>query len=560
MVVAIEWDRIGQPRFDRIVEALVHRLYDATATVEVVNGRGGDGGIDIRVTSGGRVRIVQLKYYPDGFPTSIKGRRASIKQSFARAMGHDLYEWILVVPCTLSTSERDFVKGLAAGRSVKIKIMDRAELDDRLAVHSDLEASFTRDQLMEAAKVYNQEKALLCGGARDLAERVAALGGQVDDLDDHWTVDFSRRGNTVIHTLRGKHPRAHEVSPVHIKVTSRSGLDPDLAAAMRRTLGFGLAEEVVLPPEVVESLTITGPDWLAGTVSDAEVRWRPAGPAPRAGAAAEILLLDEHKKVTASYSGLLNGLGRGSIGRSVDVELPGGTLRLMIPRDTSAPATLRLTFSLGKLDPASALRNLGLQQRLLAGGAFEVRADGKSVGGGHLLPAPAGERERAAQLRLYVEDLQVLQQHCEQYFPVPADLPAHERIGLRIARLLIEGHCVISPFVPVLTFTLNGNDSHGLRAALAGGPQSVSATVGEFAVSLAGRTLDLGPVLVFHPRAASENSHHALHALDTGHADGTQVDVRPADGEYYRLYLQSSPDHQPVVPVPLGLNGYPEPR
>ncbi|MGJ3557997.1 hypothetical protein ACR6C2_00075 [Streptomyces sp. INA 01156] len=40
-VVAVEWDRVGQPGFDRIVEALVHRMYDASARVEVVNGRGG---------------------------------------------------------------------------------------------------------------------------------------------------------------------------------------------------------------------------------------------------------------------------------------------------------------------------------------------------------------------------------------------------------------------------------------------------------------------------------------------------------------------------------------
>ncbi|AXL93034.1 hypothetical protein C4J65_35800 [Streptomyces sp. CB09001] len=55
--VAVEWERIGQPRFGRIVEALVHRMYDATATVETVNGRGGDDGIDITVTSGPQVRI-----------------------------------------------------------------------------------------------------------------------------------------------------------------------------------------------------------------------------------------------------------------------------------------------------------------------------------------------------------------------------------------------------------------------------------------------------------------------------------------------------------------------
>ncbi|MFJ8207774.1 hypothetical protein [Streptomyces sp. NPDC096033] len=95
--MAIDWDHITQPRFDRIVEALVHRLYAEDAEVKVMNGRGGDGGIDIKVTVDGRVRIYQLKYFPDGFPGSYQGRRAGIKRSFKKALEHDPDDWVLVV-------------------------------------------------------------------------------------------------------------------------------------------------------------------------------------------------------------------------------------------------------------------------------------------------------------------------------------------------------------------------------------------------------------------------------------------------------------------------------
>ncbi|MFD4586909.1 hypothetical protein [Streptomyces sp. NPDC058434] len=112
--------------------------------------------------------------------------------------------------------------------------MNRAKLDGLMATHADLEASFSRDQLYETAMVYRQERALLMGGMRDVRARVAALGGQVDGLDDHWTVDFARHGETVVHTLRGKHPRAHEVSPVEISLTGNGTLAPELAKAVRR--------------------------------------------------------------------------------------------------------------------------------------------------------------------------------------------------------------------------------------------------------------------------------------------------------------------------------------
>ncbi|MFH8293033.1 hypothetical protein [Streptomyces sp. NPDC018059] len=160
--MAIEWDRVGQPGFGRIVEALVHRMYDASALVEVVNGRGGDAGIDIKVTHQSRVRIFQLKYYLDGFPTaSFKGRRKSIKGSFTRAMEHQPYEWALVVPSTLSPAEREFVMSLAAGQTVRVQVWDRAKLDGLMATHADLETSFNRNQLFEAAQIYGQEKALV---------------------------------------------------------------------------------------------------------------------------------------------------------------------------------------------------------------------------------------------------------------------------------------------------------------------------------------------------------------------------------------------------------------
>ncbi|MFF8534280.1 hypothetical protein ACF07B_20420 [Streptomyces sp. NPDC015532] len=85
--MAIEWDRIGQPAFDRYVEALLHRMFDDGGPVIVVNGRGGDG-IDLPVTAEVGLRIFQLKCHPDGFPGSLKGRRASINKSFNRAMAH----------------------------------------------------------------------------------------------------------------------------------------------------------------------------------------------------------------------------------------------------------------------------------------------------------------------------------------------------------------------------------------------------------------------------------------------------------------------------------------
>lgn len=44
---ALDWDTIGQPLFDRIIEALVQRIYGEDWDVRPIDGSGGDGGIDI---------------------------------------------------------------------------------------------------------------------------------------------------------------------------------------------------------------------------------------------------------------------------------------------------------------------------------------------------------------------------------------------------------------------------------------------------------------------------------------------------------------------------------
>ncbi|MEU9880882.1 hypothetical protein [Streptomyces phaeochromogenes] len=86
---------------------------------------------------------------------------------------------------------------------------------------------------------------------------------------------------------------AHEVSPVRLTLTTRlEAMDAGLTAALTRTLGYAIAEEVELPPEAVASLTIDGPEWLSKTVSDVRVTWQPVPDAAPSDAAAEVEFLN----------------------------------------------------------------------------------------------------------------------------------------------------------------------------------------------------------------------------------------------------------------------------
>ncbi|MGW3635967.1 hypothetical protein ACWD7F_38720 [Streptomyces sp. NPDC005122] len=113
-----------------------------------------------------------------------------------------------------------------------------------------------------------------------------------------------------------------------------------------------------------------------------------------------------------------------------------------------------------------------------------------------------------------------MQRHCEQYFLVPGELDVSERIALRVARLLIDGHCVISPFVLRVHCTLDGQDSPTLRTVLEDEPQPVHGVCQRFALTLAGRHLELGPVVFFHSRAIAEDRLRLTAAFDAGQAAG----------------------------------------
>lgn len=561
--MAIEWDRVGQQAFDRHVEALLYQMFDGRGGPAIpVDGRGGDGGIDVKVVTDAGLQIFQLKYHPDGIAAGYKGRRAAIKKSFERAMRHKPVEWTLVVPCTLSNSDRTFVEGLARGRPVKVSVMDRAALDCGFAAHPDLEASFTRDHLREAARDFNMEQALLLDSG-DLGKRVSALGVRSDTVDRHWTWDFHREDDRVSLVLRAKHSRAHEISPIKVTLRSRhDALEPALAAAVTRSVGFGVAEEVVFPSTAVESLSIDGPEFVAKTLTDVEVTWQPRPSTTRAGATVEAAFLDEDGTVAARYAGQLRTLGSGTLGASIDADVAGVRLQMMLPFDTELPATFHYAFDLDGLHPAAAMTTLRLHQRLRRGGTFRLTVDGIHAGTG-TLPATGSPEDfdAAEKLLLYLDDLDVVQRHCETHFPAPLTYSGTERIELRVARLLVEGRCVVHPFAQIFTLTLTGEDDPFLRAVLSGDPQCLRVDAPAYEVTLGGHTLNIGHVRIFHTRiVAADNGREVLEALDAGRAANLKVELRPLDGQRLRFYLPAVPDDgTALVPVPLGLPGFAEP-
>src|SRR5665647_486018 len=71
-----DWARCGRERFEAIVESLLvnKHVTEHTGHAQAVDGRGGDGGIDVDVTldDGTLDTIYQLKYFPEGLSGNYK--------------------------------------------------------------------------------------------------------------------------------------------------------------------------------------------------------------------------------------------------------------------------------------------------------------------------------------------------------------------------------------------------------------------------------------------------------------------------------------------------------
>lgn len=187
----VEWGRLTQGEFDRIVEALIVRMYEHDAAVEVqaLDGRGGDDGIDIDVIRDGHTEVIyQLKCFPEGFSGGFRQtRRTQIKRSFDTAMEQHPYEWVLVVPRKPTNKERSWIRSLAGDSGVRVKIMGPAQLDAALAKHQDLLDAATREPLLEALRDAGQEHVALARPA-DTDSAVDRLRQRVSGRSLYWDV------------------------------------------------------------------------------------------------------------------------------------------------------------------------------------------------------------------------------------------------------------------------------------------------------------------------------------------------------------------------------------
>lgn len=348
-MVAIEWTKLDRPGFDRAVEAFfAAENSDLSGEAYAVNGRGGDDGIDILIRRDDRITIVQLKCFPEGFSTGWKRtREEQIRRSFKTALKHGPDEWWLVVPTTLTETERRFVKALPTRFAVgtpgrpaapegrpgvpEVHVFDRPQLDVLASKHPALVTHFLRDELLEAARVYNQETALMVD-ADDVVARVAALAKQADTLDPDWRLDVATVDGVVQTMIAPKRPDSAERSPITLRL--RASFSPDevhLREKLQRVFDYGTPDPINLPASVVSRFEVDGPAFVARTSENVAISWTPAE-SEHSGKSLTLDFVNDRGRRVASVTGTTTWLSRAARGASLHAEFFNSvTLKFLLP-------------------------------------------------------------------------------------------------------------------------------------------------------------------------------------------------------------------------------------
>lgn len=555
----IDWRTISEGDFNRLAESLIRRSVDDGSPgieVKAVDGRGGDGGIDLdaRVRKTQQlITIYQLKWFPEEFSGGFaRARKPQIRRSFESALAHDPEVWYLVVPRNLTPKERSFLRSLQGKRrSPRVRYLGAGELDDLLQKYPDLDEWAQRTPTRIALKEVGRQSAALVK-PDDLHAEVARISTKLRARSDYWDWNFSRHGDDHRYTLVPRRDDAAEREPLSINVTANFTDDPELGAAYQAALDYGPTEPVKIPGQYVTQFEHVGPEWWAEVP---ELHSFELHPAPRkVDIASRLVLRDDDGRIIAQRTARSVQVTSGNRGGNLLLDLGDG-IQLTMTLDKDRPESASLNFSM-KLDGqtgSAALRALQFQQAFANAATVEHHL-GKGSSLSELTTRP--KPPEVAYLE-FVDDLALIERETGVAILVPEYMPTPlDRINARVARRVLSGEVVLMPKVDGMTMTLSGEVDPTIEQILTTGGH-ISITEPGWDIDVFGQTITLPDVGLLLLNVSAENGAEHLAALEAGNGAGRVVQFvpqGPATG--LRVYAKERVDPDaPLVPTRWNLTG-----
>lgn len=500
----VNWARMSREDFDSAVESLLVSEFTGNGCVaQALDGRGGDGGIDVDVRAKKTnqvIHVYQLKYFPEGFSGGFRDRRSQIKKSLlAAASETSTPVWTLVVPRNVTSHERKAVRGMRKGLKMEVRFMGPAELDGLLAKHPDIERRLTLDRELEILQAVNRESASLAG-PYDLATELGLVATKLAEQSTYWSRGFSvdANGRTTEH-LAPKRPDAQEREP--ISITANLAFGPEDEALRRRfdaAMEYGTLEPLHLPSAIVESVVREGPPWFAREDANAGFSLLPTSDG--AENSAVIVRTGLAGDPPVELAGRVTGRAHGALGGTFEIRTKGGltlTWKVAFPPRVESGVSFATDFS-GE-SARSVMRVVRFLDTLIESGRIGLCVEGRAESWAQGATTGASDYSSThPEIVACLEDLSFLERELDLDFEFPAGLlSASDAIEARVARLVLEGHAVPNPDTFVFNATLSGADPERLVPLLTEGAALV--IMGDVTSEILGKIVHLGEVAFYAP-------------------------------------------------------------
>lgn len=561
----VNWARIDEATFNDLAESLLVREFTGDGLVAMaIDGRGGDGGIDVDVRStrtNQLVHIFQLKYFPEGFSGGHVKRREQIKKSMRKAIETEHPPvWSLVVPRKVTAQERKAVRAMRGGVDMIIRFMSPVELELLLAKHPDIEERFTVDRAVELLKaVHRPEAALTKPG--DLHDELRRIEGRLKGRSEYWGTAFSLGPDgTYVETIYAKRADAPEREPLGLTLTTAFTPDDlELQTRFESAMRFGSIDPIILPANVIDSFRTTGPEWYAEEQRDlAEIEIRPTDE-PHDSVAVRVDVRDDGGKILAKLSGRTTARAAGYAGVTLSTLFEGGlAARWTLPRDVSESGSVTFETNFVGSTAHEIRRALRFRSETEAGATIGLTIDELAPILMNLtdIPPTSGPDPFAA----FIDDLCFLENYFDVSLRLPTDVDSSDLIWARVLRLLANGEATVNPFMGTFGATLDGSRDEGLETLLGSGA-AIVARSSRFTIELFGEELSLEDIAYYAHRARIDDPEEIYSALDDGTAAGMHVAIRPVDGLPWVIYspsLLEAAGHSVVITKPWSIEGLDE--
>jgi hypothetical protein len=560
----VDWAHILETQFNQLVEALLVREYTGNGLVaQALDGRGGDGGIDVDVRSKKTdqlTRIFQLKYFPEGFSGGFVNRRSQIKESLTTAINEQKPpHWTLVTPRKVTSRERKAVRAMRDGHVVTVSFVGPPELDGLLAKHPDVERRFTTDSALELLTAVHRPEAAL-KNASDLAGEVSRLGEHADSRSEYWGTAFSRAPDgTITESVFAKRPDAAQREPLRINLTLQfSPDDQELRARFEGAMKFGMTEPIEVPDGVLKSFEKIGPDWFQALHQGGRLELGPTQ-GDLALKHVSVVLRDKNDNVISRLPGVVASIAGGYGGATLSVELDGGlTQHWLVPLALSDPGSINFTTHFAGHAAHEIRRAVRFINHLQNSCSVGVSIEGAEP----MWVILQGNQGKIIDPTLaeFVDDLCILEEHFDVALRLPdggGDLS--DRIWARILVRLLNGEAVAHPDTGSFTATLTGSLESSMEDLLTSGAAILIRNEG-FSIELFGEQFVLGEIAYYTHSAVIDGASEILEVLKSGNGVGQEISIRPIDDLPWVIYCPPLLEvaTNTVITEPWDINGIPE--